>query len=68
MEERENFVVDGICPLSELPCPNGKKAASECRLQVYSGFDPIASFSDLCTLECAKEQAEKKRNQTAANC
>lgn len=68
MKEKGNSVVSGVCPLSELRCPNGREAASECSMKVNNSFDPILSFSDLCILECAKEQAEKMRNRAVKDC
>jgi hypothetical protein len=56
-----NDDLDELCPLLELPCPQGKDNALECRRQVDWRFDPLANFGHLCILECAKERAERMR-------
>lgn len=64
-EELKMFDYDeGMCPLLHLPCPQGKGSALQCQLRCQSGFDPVASFSDLCMLECARERAAKMRGAT----
>jgi hypothetical protein len=62
--KEELAIEEGMCPLLELPCPQGETAAFHCRLRVNGNFDPLARFSDLCILECAKEQAAKMRDRT----
>ena len=54
-----NEDLDELCPLLELPCPQGKGIAMACQRQVGWGFNPLASFGHLCILECAKERAAR---------
>ncbi len=61
--EADDFV-EGMCPLLELPCPRGEEAALQCCLRVCGNFDPLASFADLCILECARTRAAKMRQTT----
>lgn len=57
--------IEGMCPLSEYPCPQGKKSSTQCWLQFSDNFDPMSSFADLCMLECARERAEEMRERAA---
>jgi len=65
--EQDNFF-DSFCPLLDLPCPQGEEAALQCRSRVLSNFDPMASFADLCILQCAQEEEAKMRSRTIRFC
>ncbi|MFQ5824803.1 MAG: hypothetical protein ACE5JB_12155 [bacterium] len=63
-ENEKNGLIEGMCPILDLPCPQGEESASECCLRYQSDFDPMERFRDFSILECATVRAARMRGAT----
>lgn len=64
MQTKKRDLVEGMCPILNLPCPRGGETSQECQMRFMSDFDPMTNIRDFSVLECATVRAARMNAST----